>query len=374
MIARELMSALSEAGASPSGITGERLVTATNGSVQRLNPLEKPGWDKLVLAHRDAAFFHSASWARVLHDTYGHAPHYFCAANDEQLFSVLPVMEVNSPFTGRRGVGLPFTDECPFLSDSSVAAEEACQAVLSFGRIRKWKYVEFRGVKNLSKTASPSLSFFGHVLRLSDGEDRMFSRLESRVRRGIRKAERSNVRIEISQTMESVRAFYSLHCKTRRRHGLPPQSFSFFRSIFRNVLSKNLGFVVLGSFQEKPIVAAVFFHLGDKAIYKFGASESAFNRLCGNNLIMWEAIKWYSAKGFALLHFGRSSIANEGLRQFKLSFGTEEHKIDYFRYDFRQEAFVTDRDKVFGWFNGVFRLMPMPLSRIFGILLYRHLS
>src|SRR5436190_17029412 len=152
MIARELMNALSEAGASASGITGERLVTATNRTVQRLNPLEKPGWDNMVLAHRDAAFFHSASWARVLHDTYGHAPHYFCAANDERLSAVLPVMEVNSPFTGRRGVGILFTDECLFLSDGSVTAEEACQDVLSFGRIRKWKYVEFRGVKNLSKT------------------------------------------------------------------------------------------------------------------------------------------------------------------------------------------------------------------------------
>jgi len=155
---------------------------------------------------------------------------------------------------------------------------------------------------------------------------------------------------------------------------LPPQSFSFFRSIFRHVLSKDLGFVVLGSYQEKPIAAAVFFHLGDKAIYKFGASETAFKRLCGNNLIMWEAIKWYSTKGFASLHFGRGSIANEGLRQFKLSFGMDEYKIDYFKYNFRKEAFVTDRDKVFGWFNGVFRLMPIPVSRIVGILLYRHLS
>ncbi len=367
------MSALSEAGAGSLGIANGRM-NAAKGGAQRLSPLEEPGWDKLITTHRDASFFHSASWAGVLHETYGHAPHYFCTVNDERLSAVLPVMEVNSPLTGRRGVSLPFTDESLFLSDGSITAEEMFQEVIHFGRKRKWKYLECRGIKSLSKTASPSLSFFGHVLPLSGREDRMFTRLESRVRRGIRKAERSNVRVEISQTMESVRAFYSLHCKTRRRHGLPPQSFSFFRSIFQHVLSKDLGFVVLGSYQEKPIVAAVFFHLGDKAIYKFGASETSFKRLCGNSLIMWEAIKWYSTKGFALLHFGRGSIANEGLRQFKLSFGTEEYKIDYFKYDLHKEAFVTDRDKVFGWFNGVFRFMPIPVSRIVGILLYKHLS
>ncbi len=89
---------------------------------------------------------------------------------------------------------------------------------------------------------------------------------------------------------------------------------------------------------------------------------------------MWEAIKWYAAKGYASLHFGRSSIANEGLRRYKLGFGTAEYKIDYFKYDYRKAAFVAERDKVFGWFNGVFRLMPIPVSRMVGRLLYRHLS
>ena len=85
------MSAPSENGAGSSGIAGGRMVTA-KGSAQRLSPLEKPEWDKLVRSHRDASFFHSASWAGVLHDTYGHAPHYFCTLNDERLSAVLPVM------------------------------------------------------------------------------------------------------------------------------------------------------------------------------------------------------------------------------------------------------------------------------------------
>ena len=107
------MSALSEAGTGSSGIAG--LLNTAKGSAQRVSPLEKPGWDKMVMTHRDASFFHSKSWAGVLHDTYGHTPHYFCTGNDEQLSAVLPVMEVNSPLTGRRGVSLPFTDESLFL-------------------------------------------------------------------------------------------------------------------------------------------------------------------------------------------------------------------------------------------------------------------
>ena len=147
------MSALSEAGAGSLGIANGR-VNAAKGGAQRLSPLEKSGWDKLVTKHRDASFFHSASWAGVLHETYGHVPHYFCTVNDERLSAVLPVMEVNSPLTGRRGVSLPFTDESLFLSDGSITAEETFQDAINFGRVRKWKYLECRGVKSLSKPCS----------------------------------------------------------------------------------------------------------------------------------------------------------------------------------------------------------------------------
>ena len=74
------------------------------------------------------------------------------------------------------------------------------------------------------------------------------------------------------------------------------------------------------------------------------------------------------------MYFGRTSIANEGLRRFKLGFGTEGYQIDYVRYDFRKEDFVASRDMVSGWHNRIFRSMPISLSRIIGKLLYKHLS
>ncbi len=343
--------------------------------VRRLNPLEQSGWDKLVTLHPSATFFHSTSWAAVLHDTYGHRPNYFCAMKGDRLAAALPVMEVNSPLTGRRGVSLPFTDECGLLSDRSTPARGLLEAAIDFGRSRKWRYLECRGVKEFpARAAAPALSFFGHVLPLSEGEDRIFASLDGSVRRGIRKARMADVRVEVSRTLESVRAFYALHCTTRRRHGLPPQPVSFFWSIFQNVLLSGRGLVVVASHRNRPIAAAMFFHLADKAVYKFGASDSAFQQLRANNLVMWAAIQWYSGRGYDSLHFGRTSIANEGLRRFKLGFGAEEYKIDYFKYHFAKDEFVGDRDRVSGWYNRVFRLMPMPLSRLAGALLYRHLS
>src|SRR5438876_5975350 len=164
-----------EVGLASSGMAGEPKGGRPEGGMQTLNPLEIPGWDGLISSHKDASFFHSASWAGVLRDTYGHAPHYFCAADGVRLSAFLPVMEVNSLFTGRRGVSLPFTDECPFLSDGSVSAEDLFKEVTDFGKRRQWNYLECRGTKGLPQATGPSLAFRAHVLAPGDGPDRIFA-------------------------------------------------------------------------------------------------------------------------------------------------------------------------------------------------------
>ena len=104
------------------------------------------------------------------------------------------------------------------------------------------------------------------------------------------------------------------------------------------------------------MAAAVFLHQGRQALYKFGASDYGFQHLRPNNLVMWEGIRQCAARGCGRLHFGRTSLANEGLRRFKLGFGAREEEIKYCKYDFRAGRFVTDVDRAEGWFNRVFRL------------------
>ena len=122
--------------------------------------------------------------------------------------------------------------------------------------------------------------------------------------------------------------FYRLHVRTRRRHGLPPQPASFVLKIHDEIIKPGLGFVVLASKGSRPVAAAVFLNKGKKAVYKFGASDERHQDLRGNNLVMWEAIQFLAQGGFDTLHLGRTSFGNEGLRRFKLAWGTVEETIE----------------------------------------------
>ncbi len=340
--------------------------------VRVVDPLREPGWDALVTAHSDCTIFHTAAWAKTLAGAYGYAPVYLSSEEGGPVRSLLPLMEVNSWLTGRRGIALPFTDECGPLYQDIVSARLLTHKALALGKSRRWKSVEFRGGSKLFPGVPVSLSFYGHRLNLEDDEQRMFARLDSSVRRAIRKAEKSGVTVIVSRDLEAMKIFYLLQCQTRQKHGLPPQPFAFFRNILDQILAKNLGMIVIARCQDRPIAASVYFQWGARAIYKYGASDDTFQHLRGANLVMWEAIKRLARDGAKTLHLGRTSLGNEGLRRFKLGWGAEEHPIEYVKFDFRKEAFVTESDGATGWHNRVFRAMPAGVSRMAGAALYRH--
>src|SRR5688572_31401226 len=122
-------------------------------SVQVVDPLAVANWDALVMALPGHTFFHSAAWARTLEESYGYKPMYFAKVENGGLRALLPVMEVDSWLTGKRGVSLPFSDMCEGLgSDVGELFEEAVKV----GSGRAWKYLETRGaVSGALRTASP---------------------------------------------------------------------------------------------------------------------------------------------------------------------------------------------------------------------------
>jgi hypothetical protein len=339
-----------------------------------VDPLQYPDWDTLVAAHERAGVVHGTGWARVLQSTYGHRPHYICRFEGRQLAGLLAIMEVSSRWTGRRGVSLPFMDFCPALKAEGQDLGPLYEAAMELGRERRWRYLECRSAGGGWAGAWPSLTFHGHVIDLAPGAEGLFNRLDSTVRRGIRKAEAAGLRVEFSGSLEAVRTFYGLHCRTRRRHGLPPQPLRFFENIQRHVLEGGRGLVATVRRREQPLAAAVFFCDGRRALYKYGASDYAFQQLRPNHLLMWAALRHCAAGGLLQLHLGRTSLGNEGLRRFKLSLGASEETVAYCRYDFSAGRFVRDADRAEGWFNRVFALLPLPLLRLAGRILYPHLS
>ena len=78
-------------------------------------------------------------------------------------------MEVRSPFTGRRGVCLPFSDACePLIFDPEVVGPVRDELIRLAQQCR-WKHLEIRGGKSLALSPNPFTKFYGHTLDLRSG-------------------------------------------------------------------------------------------------------------------------------------------------------------------------------------------------------------
>lgn len=339
-----------------------------------LNPLEDSCWDRKVGAFADATNFHSAGWARVLHETYGYTPCFLATPQGEGFDSLLPLMGVSSRLTGQRGVSLPFTDFCDPLCSPGHDAGPLVEESIRHAGEKSWRHVEFRTTAGIPNSAPATVRYFTHQLDLEKGEDAIWSGLDGAARRSIRKARDAGVVISIGRDEAAMREFFRLHCITRKRHGVPPQPYAFFSNIRRHLADEGAATIMLASHRGRAIAASVFMHSGRRVIFKFGASDLKFQHLRANNLLMWEAIRRYAAEGMQDLHMGRTETDNDGLRRNKLAWGTSEAELSYHRYSPVHGGFISGRNPQQGWQQATFRRLPVPVMKIIGSLVYPHMA
>jgi hypothetical protein len=285
-------------------------------------------------------------------------------------------MEVRSPLTGRRGISLPFSDFVSPLVFEPGREPEIIECLEEMVRKREWQYSEIRGGLGQTSASLTDRKFFAHTLNLRRPEDVIFANFDDSTRRAIRKASGNGLTVRVDTTVPALQDFYKLHVGTRKRHGIPPQSWRFFKIIQEEILSRGLGFIVSAHDSGgKSVAAAVYFNWGKSALYKFGASDERALPLRPNHLVMWHAIRKFAREGADFLHFGRTSPSNSGLRRFKRSWGAEEELISYHKIGgslkMRAEYGQGEPNE---FSKKLFRALPSFLNRLAGAVLYKHLD
>lgn len=328
-----------------------------------LNPAEIAG----------ASVFHTAEWLLTLQESYGFQP--CCFLRDTGAGrEYWPFLEVQSRLTGKRGISLPFTDFCYPILRRPDSPKDFWETILRHAERAGWKYLEIRGGQPIAENAPPAATYLLHYLPLKSNPAEMWRGLSKNHRRNIRRAEKSGMKIIRGVTADLLEDFYHLNQLTRRRHGLPPQPVGFFKNLHQNLLNGETGEIFIAYRQKQPVAGAVYLQHDGRVIYKYGASypEAAFTG--ANHLVMWQALQHYGASGRSDLHFGKTAVFHEGLRRFKIGWGALEEEVSYYQYHLREKRFLQAQLNESGWYNRVFRALPLGVSRILGTLLYRHVA
>lgn len=339
-----------------------------------LDPTLDPQWDEIVASFPDANIFHTSSWAQTLKTSYRYQPLYAVFSKNGEPVCLVPLMEVNSILTGKRGVSLPFTDWCPIITSKSVSQSDVIDELLDFGRSREWKTLELRDSEQPIIDDHDSLTYLVHELDLEPGEKNLFNRFRDSTKRNIRKAVKLGVTVVENNSWDGLKDFSRLNVITRRDHGLPPQPPVFFENLYRNIIYPGSGRILLARYEGATIAAAIYLFFNGRALYKYGASDRTMQHLRGNNLLMCEAIKRFAQEGNKSFHFGRTNSDQEGLLQFKRGWGALERNLQYQKFSLPDGRPLSSSIPVFGFHNRVFSRLPLTTLGLIGRILYRHVG
>ena len=347
--------------------------------VNVIDPLRDERWRTLVAEHPAASAFHTPEWLSALSETYGYEPLAVTTAKSgEPLEDGLVLCRIESWMTGKRLVSVPFADHCEPLISTKAFDPEFGSWFCNECERGNWRYIELRP-RSLVQTGNswvPAQSYWFHRLDISRSLDQIFRTLDKdSLQRRIRHAEKQGLSYQTGRNMQLLEEFYSLLCRTRRRHGIFPQPLAWFRNLIRS-MGENVQIRTVRK-NGKPIASMLTLRHRQQVIYKYGCSDERFHHLAGMPLLFWRLIEESKTQDVSEIDLGRSDLGHRGLVAFKDRFGSQRQYLTYFRYSPPTRRNQGNKSQTLSG-NGIrqklIRFVPDVMLKGVGRVLYRHLG
>ena len=279
-------------------------------------------------------------------------------------------------------MSIPFATLCDPLISTSEKMTELLKAVMEFSRDRNISYLEIRTLFSTSLVqASDKLNrtdaYMHHYLPLDTSlDDLMKSFHRTCVRKNIRRASKSNLKIKVAVEMSDLDNFYRLYSKTRKHLALPPHPYKFIQTIWNEFSVDKSVIVLLAEKEDQPIAGMLLYQFRDRVSAEYLGWDRMFADVRPSTYIYWEVIKLARSEGYKIFDFGRTSKLNESLMDFKRHWGTYVVDLPQFYYPKSAGNRLRERENSlpYMFINIICRKAPDSSLKTIGNFCYRHLG
>jgi len=239
------------------------------------------------------------------------------------------------------------------------------------------KYLEIRsigtncGLPEAATCFAPSAKFFFHSVGLSPTSNELFLKFDrDSVQRRIQRADRAGLVEKSGASEDLLKDFYKLFILTRKRHQLPPTPIVWFRNLIDSL--GNALEIRIAYKDNIPGAAILLLRFKDVVYYKYGCSDSRFNKFGVMPWLLWHAISIAKLNGAREFELGRTEANNSGLLTFKNHWGAHPQPLIYCRLQENSPALDLEDSWKMRMARRAFSHMPIGLLVLTGRLLYRH--
>jgi lipid II:glycine glycyltransferase (peptidoglycan interpeptide bridge formation enzyme) len=333
-------------------------------------------WDAFVESHPKGTPYHMSGWLKAINETYPFKPASYVWRIENVILGIFPAFLVKNFLSGSRLISVPFSDYGgPLFSDESMA-QKALQHLLQEYK-EKTKSIEIRG--NVPDGSGfVSLNYYkSHILDLQQGLPVLMKKIDKRTTQySIRKAEKAGFEIRERNDEQGMEEFYRLNLLTRRKHGVPTQPKKFFENLFRYLILKGHGYLLLSYDKSKVVGGSLFLTCGKRMHYKYNASDpEILGKITPNHALTWHAIKKGCDEGYHTLDFGRTSPDNEGLMRYKATWGNMVLDAIYYYYpEVKGASSMQEDTRIYKALTRIWRQLPASIVEIIGPRIYRYMA
>ncbi len=335
-----------------------------------LRPLSqsRDTWQRLLSTIPGADLCHGYAWLDLLSEAYGLSMWLATFARERGVVAGCVFARSHNPFV-KRFVSLPFSDNCPPLALDREAAGELLDALVA--QATPGTVYEIRGIEAGAPWETDGC-FVNWRLNLHRPLASIEQGLGLNFRRNLRRAAQAGIKVERGDGLDHLKRFYALQLESRRRFGLPPQPWQFFK-LARERFTPGIFEVWLASEHQQDVAAAIFLRDGEVIHFKWGARK-VDRRSNANHLLFWNAIEEFVPRAVAL-DLGRTDFRNEGLMRFKKELGATATPLPYSFYP-RAPRQVSPEVLTGGYkvLAQVWRRLPIFASRPLSRAIYRFLA
>lgn len=277
---------------------------------------------------RADSLFYTEPWLRVLQQTYGYQ---WMVALDS-LTEHFILFAVLDNLAGKKVISLPFSDYTPINTSN-------CKSLPGLLKAIQQHYQGYRVIlktelsaenTELSSLGTPTRHAYCH--RIATHKPDQIAQSAS-FRRGVKKAEKAKVTIQIRTDETALSTFYEMYHDLRlNKFGSIPQPYRFFQNIHQVFIAANQGFILEAKHQNIVIASLIILEHRNTLYYKFGSSKQDTLSLRPNNLLFQWLIDIAVERKLTAIDLGLSGADSsyDGLVKFKESMGGIRYPITYF--------------------------------------------
>jgi hypothetical protein len=311
-------------GTSRNGLDVEKEMEIRKRALEDLEVVE-------FLSNNSCCFFNRKEWLHILGEGFKVPVVIYCFEEDGKIRLVLPGMVFNFGIVKMFYSNIPyggFVGEFELIPQWLTLLEKCLKrdgiGLLRIGRNFNNPFPDLNGFRWQAA--------YTHLLPLEGmTEEQLWNGYKKRVRRDVRKAEKSGIYIEEVGSSSEIDEMFHLYYQTMRRNiAYTTWTQRSLYSIYEHLVQTGKAKMLLAKKDGKQVAGIILLFSEDTVYYFFSASSEKYFQYCPNDLLVHQAICLAIREGKKYFDFMTSREDDTALMSFKEKWGAQKFPFHFF--------------------------------------------